>query len=297
MSKRSFGVAETHGMLALPGVQNQKSSDGLNWRSLYMSSQTEKPFRGSFSARDPLVVFHKKQVIGYTDLKRETLVRAPAGSIRFVAPDQPFEVEVCEPTDTVHLYIRQEIWDEVVMDMTGKEPSKVPFDSRLLESDPMLATLCMAGLTAMNVEDLGPAFTDHLARCIASHIMTVHQGIKPAWRTSESGRVISAEVVRAIDFIEANADRSIGLQDIANAAFRSPSHLARVFASEVGMPPHRYLISVRIKRAQQLLAKTSKPIAEIALDCGFTHQEHLTRMFRRHFQTTPAAYRRAQRAG
>lgn len=297
MSKRPFGVAETHGMLALPGVQNQKSSDGLNWRSLYMSSQTENPFRGSFSARDPLVVFHQKQIIGYMDLKRDKQVHAPAGSIRFVAPDEPFEAELCEPADTVHLYIRQEIWNEVAMDMTGKEPSKVPFDSRLLEAEPMLAMLCMAGVTAMNAADPDPSFTDHLARCMASHIMAVHQGVRPVWRTSDSGRVISPEVVRAIDYIEANADRSIGLQDIADAAYRSPSHLARVFASEVGMPPHRYLISVRIKRAQQLLARTSKPIAEIALDCGFTHQEHLTRMFRRHFQTTPAAYRRAQRAG
>lgn len=290
---RPFGVAETHGMLALAGVSNQISSDGLNWRSLYMSSQTEQPFRGSFMAKDPLVVFHKHQIIGFMDLHRSKQVYAPPGSIRFIPPDIPFEAELCETADTVHLYLRREVWNDVAMEMTEKDPSKVVLQEGLVQVEPMLGALCMAGLTAMTSRDPEPLFTDHLARCIASHIMSVHMGIKPNWRLSKTGRVISPEVTRAIDFIEANADRSIGLEDIANAAFRSPSHLARVFASEVGMPPHRFLISVRIKRAQQLLANTTKPIAEIALDCGFTHQEHLTRIFRKHFETTPAAYRRS----
>lgn len=297
MAARPFSVAETHGMLALPGVRDRTSSDGLNWQSLYMSSQLESPFQGSFTAKDPLMVFHRQQIIGYMDLRRDKQVRAPAGSIRFIAPNAPFEAELCEPAETVHLYIRQAIWNEVVMDVTGKDPARVPFESRLVDNEPMLAALSMAGLAAMTVGDDEPAFSDYLARCVASHIITTHLGVRPAWRTLDSGRVISPEVVRAIDYIEAHADRSISLQDIADAAGRSPSHLARVFAAETGTPPHRYLISVRIKRAQHLLAQTRRPIAEIALDCGFTHQEHLTRMFRRHFQTTPAAYRRAQRGG
>lgn len=294
-STRPFGVTETHGMLALAGIRNQSSSDGLNWRSLYMSSQTEQPFRGSFVAKDPLVVFHRQPIVGYMDLHRSDPVYAPSGSVRFVPPDIPFEAELCETADTVHLYIRREIWNEVAMEMTDQDPAKVPFEARLLASEPMLATLCMAGLTAMNAQDTDPAFTDHLSRCIASHIMSAHLGVTPKWRTSETGHIISAEVARAIDYIESNADKSIGLQDIASAAYRSPSHLARIFSAEVGMPPHRYLIGVRVKRAQQMLARTSNPIAEIALDCGFTHQEHLTRIFRRYYNTTPAAFRKSVR--
>ncbi|NMA97965.1 MAG: helix-turn-helix transcriptional regulator [Phyllobacteriaceae bacterium] len=67
-----------------------------------------------------------------------------------------------------------------------------------------------------------------------------------------------------------------------------------MFRSEIGMPPHRYLIILRINKAQRLLAKSSMPIAEIAIECGFSHQEHLTRLFRRHLGTTPAAYRRSK---
>lgn len=282
-------------MLTLPGVRDRSSSDGLNWRSLYMSAQLENPFHGAFTARDPLIVLHRQAIVGFMDLRRERQVHAPPGSIRFIAPDMPFEAELCEAAETVHLYLRREIWNEVVMDVTGKDPSRVPFESGLVSADPMLAALGVAGIAAMVAGAAEPAFTDHLARCVAAHILTVHQGVRPRFRTVETGRVVSPEVTRAIDYIEAHADRSISLYDIAGAACRSPSHLARIFAAEVGMPPHRYLVSIRLNRARHLLAHTRHPIAEIALDCGFTHQEHLTRMFRRHFGTTPAAYRRAER--
>ncbi len=139
MAARPFGVDDTHGMLTLPGVRERTSSDGLNWRSLYMSSQLESPFQGSFTAKDPLVVFHRQQIVGYMDLKRGKQIHAPAGSIRFIAPDAPFEAELCEAAETVHLYIRQAIWNEVVMDVTGKDPARVPFESRLIDTEPMLA--------------------------------------------------------------------------------------------------------------------------------------------------------------
>jgi len=297
MSSRPFGVAETHGILALPSADIRASSDGLDWRSIYLSSQREDPFKGSFIAKDPLLVFHRRPVVGYVDKPRKDLVHAPSGSVRFVAAGTPFDVELSETTETVHMYIRQEVWDDVAIDVADGNASRAAFSSRLISADPLLSSLCDAGLAAVQVGDTGPAFSDHLSRCIASHIMSAHLGIRPTRRASETGRIISPEVTRAIEFIETHADRSIGLQEIASAAGRSPSHLARVFGAEVGMPPHRYLISVRIKRARQLLARTTRPIAEIALDCGFTHQEHLTRMFRRHFQTTPAAYRRTERSG
>ena len=56
-----------------------------------------------------------------------------------------------------------------------------------------------------------------------------------------------------------------------------------------------YLLVMRIKLAQHLLQNTGDSIAEIAFACGFSHQEHLTRMFRRWCDTTPATFRKATR--
>jgi AraC family transcriptional regulator len=289
MSMRPFGVEETHGMLRLPGAEVHVASDGLDWRSLYISAQTEAPFQGSFVAKDPLLVLHRSAAKGPWGT-------VPAGSVRFVPPGIQLDVLLGEAMESVHLYLRREVWDDVAMDMTDGDPSGVAMPQLLVEKEPLLFALSDAALAAASTNGGDSFFSDHLSRCIASHIMTTHLGIRHKQRRlSETGRALSREVVRAIDFMEANSDRTISLQAIADAAYRSPSHLARVFAAEVGMPPHRYLIGLRLKRAQQLLARTDQPIAEIALDCGFTHQEHLTRLFRKQFDTTPAAFRRDQR--
>jgi AraC family transcriptional regulator len=42
-----------------------------------------------------------------------------------------------------------------------------------------------------------------------------------------------------------------------------------------------------------MLRTGSAPIAEVAVTCGFSHQEHLTRLMRARLGTTPAALRRS----
>ena len=85
------------------------------------------------------------------------------------------------------------------------------------------------------------------------------------------------------------------LEDIAQTVNRGASHLARQVRGSVGVPPHQYLLVLHIKRAQQLLLSTNDSIAEIAFACGFSHQEHLTRMFRRWCDTAPGSVRKAAR--
>jgi transcriptional regulator GlxA family with amidase domain len=46
-----------------------------------------------------------------------------------------------------------------------------------------------------------------------------------------------------------------------------------------------------------LLLDTERPVAEIALETGFSDQSHLTRVFRRALGETPAALRRRFRHG
>jgi AraC family transcriptional regulator len=66
----------------------------------------------------------------------------------------------------------------------------------------------------------------------------------------------------------------------------------RSFRASCGTSPYQYVIAVRVERAKRLLEERSMGIAEIALRCGFSHQEHLTRMFRRLVGQTPGRYRR-----
>ena len=59
----------------------------------------------------------------------------------------------------------------------------------------------------------------------------------------------------------------------------------------MGISPYQYAIRQRVERAKRLLKSKDLAIADIALECGFANQDHLTKMFRRLTGITPKAYR------
>ena len=76
-----------------------------------------------------------------------------------------------------------------------------------------------------------------------------------------------------------------------------PTRLLRGFRRFLETTPADYLRQLRVDQARRLLAETERPIADIALETGFTDQSHLTRVFRRLLGETPAASRRRFRHG
>ena len=101
---------------------------------------------------------------------------------------------------------------------------------------------------------------------------------------------------RVIDFIEANLNESIGLDDLAQAAGLSANHFLRVFKLATGETPYHFLRARRLERARQLLTENSMPLAELALECGFANQAHFTAAFSRELGISPGRYRRTVRA-
>ncbi|MGE8058868.1 AraC family transcriptional regulator [Pseudomonas sp. NPDC089547] len=96
---------------------------------------------------------------------------------------------------------------------------------------------------------------------------------------------------RARDYLHANLERDIGLEDLAQACGIDRFRLTRAFKAAFGLAPHAYLIQLRLARARRLLARGQTP-AEVAMTLGFADQSHLGRWFRRAYQLTPADYRR-----
>src|SRR5258705_6725788 len=59
------------------------------------------------------------------------------------------------------------------------------------------------------------------------------------------------------------------LSELAALCGLSRSYFVRAFKQITGMPPHRWLLKHRVKRAKDLLRGTTLPIADIAVACGF----------------------------
>lgn len=84
---------------------------------------------------------------------------------------------------------------------------------------------------------------------------------------------------------------------LARACGLSRSHFTRAFRVSMGMPPHRWLMRQRVRRAGDMLQRTDQSISVIAVACGFADQSHLTRIFRATLGASPAAWRRRRHAG
>ncbi|MCD0458018.1 AraC family transcriptional regulator [Roseiconus lacunae] len=100
------------------------------------------------------------------------------------------------------------------------------------------------------------------------------------------------ELLPVARYIEKHYAEQISMTAMAGLAGLSSTHFNRRFRQLLRVTPTDYLRSVRVQAAQQLLATTSRTLAEIAFEVGFTDQSHLTRRFREVTGMTPAAWRK-----
>ena len=99
-------------------------------------------------------------------------------------------------------------------------------------------------------------------------------------------------VVRVKELLDHQCQRSWRLADLARVAGLSATHLAELFTRDVGLPPRKYLLQVRIERAKQYLPQKTIPITTLALELGFSSSQHFAAVFKRLTDATPREYAR-----
>ena len=101
-------------------------------------------------------------------------------------------------------------------------------------------------------------------------------------------------IERAVEYMQAHFSENISLNQLSQYCFVSPFHFARLFKAVMGIPPHKYLLNIRLQHAKFLLANSSKPVAEIAFESGFQSIEHFATGYRQRFQVSPSQQRKQQ---
>lgn len=94
-----------------------------------------------------------------------------------------------------------------------------------------------------------------------------------------------------VSYMEEHFHEPISLQRLADTIPCNSQYLCRFFKEISGVTPIQYLIGYRIDRAAALLAHTSLPILQIALDCGFENVSYFIRKFKEAKGCTPKAFR------
>ncbi|SRR5579864_5033791 len=101
-----------------------------------------------------------------------------------------------------------------------------------------------------------------------------------------------ARLCRSRDFLAANIDRPVRLDDAARVACLSPFHYHRMFARAFGETPSEFVRRRRIDRAKQLLARDHLPVTEVCLSVGYESLGSFSTLFRSIVGKSPAGYRR-----
>jgi AraC family transcriptional regulator len=286
-----LGLADTNGILSLPWIDPVRTSAGLGWERLYVSTQAELPYRSSFcSARTHQLILHLDGPVtvrrghGGLGIPRQV----PPGGLFLHPAAHDLTVELGGDLQTVHVYLA----DEAIQEAAGGE-GRVELAEELGRYDPLIEQLVL-GLDGVlrTWEPTALTYVDHLSVLLAAQLARYHS-VRPAHcRPSDRPGLTARQLAAARDMMEARLAEPIPLADLARAVSLSVSQFSRQFKASTGETPHRFLMRLRAEAACRLLRSSTMPICEVATRCGFSHQEHLTRVLRAQSGMTPAAVRR-----
>ncbi|RZU10481.1 transcriptional regulator GlxA family with amidase domain [Kribbella rubisoli] len=92
-------------------------------------------------------------------------------------------------------------------------------------------------------------------------------------------------------WVQERLDQPLTVTDLARRANTSPRHLGRQFRAVTGQTPLQWLLTQRVRRAQQLLEATNHSIESVATATGLGTATTLRRQFKRVVGVPPNTYR------
>lgn len=197
--------------------------------------------------------------------------------------------KVVLPVDLVH-DIAAEMRGMAVSEVSvrfGLRPSSSP---RAVQMWERVTSAMAAGASRVEADRLSRLTEYHLARAAAGALLEAF----PATVRVVEGRtspVPATPVLRAISFIEENAERPLTLRGISEAVGSGPRALQLSFRQARDMTPMQYLRHVRLRRAYADL-KAGDPerttVTAVAAQWGYFHPGRFAADFRRAFGVYPS---------
>lgn len=109
--------------------------------------------------------------------------------------------------------------------------------------------------------------------------------VKPSYTSSKLWEIL--------DYVNYNYTKNITLKQLSKLYFINEKYLGKLLKAQYKMSFHEYLNLLRLNAAESLLRTTSKPIIEIAYDCGYQSVNYFNRRFYKKYNVTPSEYRKS----
>ena len=160
------------------------------------------------------------------------------------------------------------------------------------QRDPLLYGIAWELRDMFQVPDFADMlYMESLLNTAAWHLLRYYGAAKP--RGHEAPRCLLPRALHWVcDYIEANLDQPLTLEELSGVAQYSPCHLSRLFHFATGQTIHHYVVSRRLAKAKLLLTTTDLPLHQVAALAGFSDQSQLSKQYRRVYGFAPSAERR-----
>ncbi|MFD0261858.1 helix-turn-helix domain-containing protein [Kitasatospora indigofera] len=153
------------------------------------------------------------------------------------------------------------------------------------------ADLCLHLVSA----DQGAAYAMRIARQM---VMPPHrEGCQLQYAELPTSGPVADSLAPLLEWLAGRLDQPVSVAEMALRSQVSARTLTRRFTEQLGISPGRWLLDRRIAATRALLEETDLPVETIAHRVGLSSAVNLRRRFHEALRTTPAAYRRAFRAG
>jgi AraC-like DNA-binding protein len=151
-------------------------------------------------------------------------------------------------------------------------------DARLWQTFQRLCTCVRTDVSTLTRETLLARYLRRLLRRAGDRSVSNLQRGTGDWR-----------VLRVREIIHARFADDLRLQDLAAEVDLSACHLERIFSATMPLPIHKYLTTVRLAKARELMARGLRPSTVVEL-VGFSDLVQMDRAFRGYFGFTPSHY-------
>lgn len=241
--------------------------------------------------------WHDSYLIGVTEQgvqqfhSRRRQHRSRPGTVFMLEPEEIHDGDAIDARGFTYrmLYVSQAYVRHQLSDFFAAAPAGQELHfAATLRQDAQLAHAvwrCFDYLWQDEVKMVKEAALDRLFLLLSQH---------PLWRNSETLTCHDKSLaLRARDWLMAHYTENPGLQTMAQALNVDRFRLSREFQAAFGLPPHAWLIQLRLCQARQLLATGRHSPADVAAQLGFADQSHLGRWFKRTCHISPARYQLA----
>ena len=93
------------------------------------------------------------------------------------------------------------------------------------------------------------------------------------------------------EYIDLNySDLNLSVSSLSETAGMSEVYFRKLFSSQYGQSPSKYILSTRLRKARELMKYPFITLSEIAEQCGFSSQQYFCRIFKENLGITPTEY-------